>query len=113
MYANPFMQSEDDSAVLMCVSVLTEGMREEFFHIRVVRVARVGEPQLITGREEMLDQFKDVRILGSCDGSCRSPHPGTIGKMMQIGPDLREEIINAPGFREVLDTPPKVQYPTT
>ena len=100
MYVNPFMQSGDDYAALMCVSIIIDGsMREKFFHVRVV-----GPP--ITGLEEILDQFAEVRILGACDQSCRRPHPGNIGKMMQVGPELRRAIVEAPGVREAADLPP-------
>lgn len=105
MYANPFMQSGEDYAALMCVSVLDGGLREHFLHIRVV-----GPP--ITGLEENLDQFAEVRILGACDQSCHKPHPGNIGKMMQVGPELREAIIDARGFREAAGFPPIAESQT-
>ena len=100
MYANPYNQSGDDDAALMCVSIIIGvSMREKFLHVRVV-----GPP--ITGREKVLNQFDTVSILGSCDNSCRKPHPGNIGKMMQVGPDLRRAIVRAPGFRAAAGLPP-------
>ena len=84
--AAPFRQSLSEGVVVLCVAIPTGLTTEKRVH------CKVDGPLVLPGQTEIRD-FAEVRYLGKCDGSCRTPQPGGILQMFPVGQELTREIL--------------------